>query len=200
MEKLQRICMCMKKIVFCPSERSTVYSLKNWSIPEERSIFSAYQNRQSCLYGSYPRVPCCSSFRICLRNNKELHQLLAGTTIAYGGVLGYIYGKNEKWSYEQQSWQSEKETYLPVHKSKTTFPCWKNWRYLKKGWYSQGVRTGHPLYMDVVIEYRDAEKRIIPRHVLLAVRSGEERHKLLAGVTIAHGRKTFQKFRTSSVI
>lgn len=35
---------------------------------------------------------------------------------------------------------------------------------------------------------RDNKKnRIIPRHVLLAVRNDEELGKLLAGVTIAHG-------------
>ena len=34
---------------------------------------------------------------------------------------------------------------------------------------------------------RDNKNRIIPRHVILAVRNDDELGKLLAGVTIAHG-------------
>ena len=61
--------------------------------------------------------------------------------------------------------------------------------------------TGAPVYLAAVLEYlaaevlelagnvaRDNKKtRIIPRHVLLAIRNDEELGKLLAGVTIAHG-------------
>ncbi|KAI5652584.1 hypothetical protein M9H77_29771 [Catharanthus roseus] len=43
---------------------------------------------------------------------------------------------------------------------------------------------------------KENKKRIIPRHVLLAVRSDEELHKLLAGVTIAHGRNSIFHFST----
>ncbi|KAB2046613.1 hypothetical protein ES319_D01G247400v1 [Gossypium barbadense] len=82
------------------------------------------------------------------------------------------------------------------------FPVGRIGRYLKKGRYSQRVgRTGAPVYLAAVLEYlaadvlelagnaaRDNKKnRIIPRHVLLAVRNDEELRKLLAGVTIAHG-------------
>ncbi|KAH9672163.1 putative histone H2A.4 [Citrus sinensis] len=69
------------------------------------------------------------------------------------------------------------------------------------GRYSQRVGTGAPVYLAAVLEYLAAEvlelagnaardnkkNRIIPRHVLLAVRNDEELGKLLAGVTIAHG-------------
>ncbi|KAK2370972.1 putative histone H2A.3 [Trifolium repens] len=69
------------------------------------------------------------------------------------------------------------------------------------GRYAQRVGTGAPVYLAAVLEYlvaevlelagnaaRDNKKnRIIPRHVLLAVRNDEELGKLLAGVTIAHG-------------
>uniref|UniRef100_A0A804Q390 Histone H2A n=1 Tax=Zea mays TaxID=4577 RepID=A0A804Q390_MAIZE len=74
-------------------------------------------------------------------------------------------------------------------------------RYLKQGRYSQRVGTGAPVYLAAVLEYLAAEllelagnaardnkkNRIIPRHVLLAIRNDEELGKLLAGVTIAHG-------------
>ncbi|KAL5579717.1 hypothetical protein UlMin_012159 [Ulmus minor] len=62
------------------------------------------------------------------------------------------------------------------------FPVGRIGRYLKKGRYAQRVLelAGNAA--------RDNKKnRIIPRHVLLAVRNDEELGKLLAGVTIAHG-------------
>ncbi|XP_022755744.1 histone H2A-like [Durio zibethinus] len=81
------------------------------------------------------------------------------------------------------------------------FPVGRIGRYLKKGRYSERVGTGAPVYMAAVLEYLAAEvlelagnaardnkkNRIIPRHMLLAVRNDEELGKLLAGVTIAHG-------------
>ncbi|KZV35055.1 hypothetical protein F511_04360 [Dorcoceras hygrometricum] len=81
------------------------------------------------------------------------------------------------------------------------FPVGRIGRYLKKGRYSQRVGTGAPVYMAAVLEYLAAEvlelagnaardnkkNRIIPRHLLLAVRNDEELRKLLAGVTIAYG-------------
>ncbi|GAA0153292.1 chromatin/chromatin-binding, or -regulatory protein [Lithospermum erythrorhizon] len=81
------------------------------------------------------------------------------------------------------------------------FPVGRIGRYLKKGRYSERVGTGAPVYLAAVLEYlaaevlelagnaaRDNKKtRIIPRHLLLAVRNDEELGKLLAGVTIAHG-------------
>ncbi|CAK9320001.1 unnamed protein product [Citrullus colocynthis] len=81
------------------------------------------------------------------------------------------------------------------------FPVGRIGRYLKNGRYSRRVGTGAPVYLAAVLEYLAAEvlelagnaardnkkNRIIPRHVLLAVRNDEELGKLLAGVTIAHG-------------
>ncbi|XP_031487748.1 histone H2A-like [Nymphaea colorata] len=81
------------------------------------------------------------------------------------------------------------------------FPVGRIGRYLKKGRYAQRVGTGAPVYLAAVLEYLAAEvlelagnaardnkkNRIIPRHVLLAVRNDEELGKLLSGVTIAHG-------------
>lgn len=81
------------------------------------------------------------------------------------------------------------------------FPVGRIGRYLKKGRYSERVGSGAPVYLAAVLEYLAAEvlelagnaardnkkNRIIPRHVLLAVRNDEELGKLLSGVTIAHG-------------
>ncbi|KAL8129759.1 hypothetical protein V2J09_018914 [Rumex salicifolius] len=81
------------------------------------------------------------------------------------------------------------------------FPVGRIGRYLKQGRYSRRVGTGAPIYLAAVLEYLAAEvlelagnaardnkkNRIIPRHLLLAVRNDEELGKLLHGVTIAHG-------------
>ncbi|XP_048546786.1 protein H2A.5-like [Triticum urartu] len=81
------------------------------------------------------------------------------------------------------------------------FPVGRIGRYLKRGRYAQRIGSGAPVYLAAVLEYLAAEvlelagnaavdnkkTRIIPRHLLLAIRNDEEIGKLLAGVTIAHG-------------
>lgn len=81
------------------------------------------------------------------------------------------------------------------------FPVARIGRYLKKSRYAQRVGSGAPVYLAAVMEYLAAEvlelagnaakdnkkNRIIPRHILLAVRNDDELGKLLMGVTIAHG-------------
>ncbi|XP_010249362.1 PREDICTED: histone H2A-beta, sperm-like [Nelumbo nucifera] len=81
------------------------------------------------------------------------------------------------------------------------FPVGRVARFLKKGRYAERLGNGAPIYLAAVLEYlaaealelagnaaRDNKKtRIIPTHVLLAVRNDEELGKLLAGVTIVHG-------------
>merc|ERR1711915_945887 len=90
----------------------------------------------------------------------------------------------------------------PVSKSKRAglqFPVGRVHRRLKKGNYSKRVGSGAPIYLAAVMEYLAAEvlelagnaardnkkKRIIPRHLQLAIRNDEELNKLLAGITIA---------------
>ena len=74
-------------------------------------------------------------------------------------------------------------------------------RFLKKGRYTERVGAGAPVYMAAVLEYLAAEvlelagnaakdqkkSRIVPRHILLAVRNDEELNKLLANTTISEG-------------
>ncbi|KAH9328535.1 hypothetical protein KI387_000643 [Taxus chinensis] len=86
-------------------------------------------------------------------------------------------------------------------KSGLQFPVGRLGRYLKKGRYAKRVGAGAPVYLAAVMEYlaaevlelagnaaRDNKKtRIVPRHLLLAIRNDEELGKLLGGVTIAHG-------------
>jgi histone H2A len=81
------------------------------------------------------------------------------------------------------------------------FPVGRIGRFLKKGRYAQRVGSGAPVYLAAVLEYLAAEvlelagnaakdnkkSRIVPRHLLLAVRNDQELGRLLAGVTIAHG-------------
>ena len=74
-------------------------------------------------------------------------------------------------------------------------------RCIRKGNYAERGGAGAPVYLAAVLEYWTAEtlelagnaarnnnkRRIIPRHLQLAIRNDEELNKLLQGVTIAQG-------------
>ena len=81
------------------------------------------------------------------------------------------------------------------------FPVGRIHRHLKKGNYSKRIGSGAPVYLAAVMEYLTAEilelagnaardnkkKRIIPRHLQLAIRNDEELNALFAGITISQG-------------
>lgn len=83
------------------------------------------------------------------------------------------------------------------------FPVGRIDRHLKKGRFAQRIGAGAPVYLAAVLEYLTAEilelagnaakenkkQRVVPRHILLAVRNDEELNMLLRNVTIAQGGK-----------
>ena len=81
------------------------------------------------------------------------------------------------------------------------FPVGRVGRLLRHAHYTERVGAGAPVYMAAVLEYLAAEvlelagnaakdnkkTRIVPRHILLAIRNDEELNKLLHNAVIAEG-------------
>lgn len=79
-----------------------------------------------------------------------------------------------------------------------TFPVGRLHRQLKDGQYSRRVGVGAPVYLAAVLEYLTAEilelsgnasrddqrVRIVPRHIMLAVRGDQELDKLLEHIVV----------------
>jgi len=114
-------------------------------------------------------------------------------------------------SKSQSSSQKSKATSISApgditHKSRSqkaglTFPVGRLHKHLKEGQFAQRIGVGAPVYLAAVLEYLTAEilelagnasrdnkkMRIIPRHVMLAIRNDEELNKLLRDVHITAG-------------
>uniref|UniRef100_A0ACD5Y162 Uncharacterized protein n=1 Tax=Avena sativa TaxID=4498 RepID=A0ACD5Y162_AVESA len=135
-----------------------------------------------------PQPPIC----ILLSEAKQLAMDVSSTATG---------GKAKKGAAGRKAGGPRKKSVTRSVKAGLQFPVGRIGRYLKKGRYAQRVGTGAPVYLAAVLEYLAAEvlelagnaakdnkkSRIIPRHLLLAIRNDEELGKLLAGVTIAHG-------------
>ena len=97
--------------------------------------------------------------------------------------------------------KSSKKAMTKSAKAGLQFPVGRVRRYLKNGKYATRIGSGAPVYLAAVLEYLSAEilelagnasrdnkkKRIIPRHIQLAIRNDEELSKLAAACTIATG-------------
>lgn len=97
--------------------------------------------------------------------------------------------------------KSDKKAQSKSSKAGLAFPVGRISRFLRKGRYTARVGSGAPIYLAAILEYLVAEVlelagnaakdnkkgRIIPRHILLAVRNDEELNKLFGNVTIAQG-------------
>ena len=82
-----------------------------------------------------------------------------------------------------------------------TFPVGRVHRYLREGRYAARVSSSAPIFMAAVLEYLTIEllelagnaarergrKRIMPRHILLAIRTDAEFFQLLGRVTVTEG-------------
>ena len=88
-----------------------------------------------------------------------------------------------------------------AHRAGLQFPVGRIHRLLRKGNYAE--RVGHlaPVFLAAVMEYLASElldlagnaarqnrkRRIIPRHIQIAIRHDEELNRLMSNVTIAQG-------------
>ncbi|KAI5476763.1 histone H2A [Pseudohyphozyma bogoriensis] len=95
----------------------------------------------------------------------------------------------------------KKKTITRSERAGLQFPVGRIERLLRKGRYAARVGSGAPVYLAAVLEYLAAEilelagnaardnkkKRIIPRHLQLAIRNDEELNKLLGHVVISQG-------------
>ncbi|CAG4987834.1 unnamed protein product [Colias eurytheme] len=96
---------------------------------------------------------------------------------------------------------SVKKSHSRSSRAGLTFPVGRIHKMLKKGNYAPRVGSGAPVYLAGVLEYLAAEilelslevakdnnkTRIIPRHIMMAIKSDDELNQMLSGVTISQG-------------
>lgn len=97
--------------------------------------------------------------------------------------------------------KSDKKAQSRSSKAGLQFPVGRISRFLRQGKYASRIGAGAPVFLAAVLEYLTAEvlelagnaardnkkTRIVPRHILLAVRNDEELNKLFGNTTIPQG-------------
>ncbi|XP_038217787.1 histone H2A, sperm-like [Zerene cesonia] len=92
-----------------------------------------------------------------------------------------------------------KKTISRSSKAGLAFPVGRIHKMLRKGNYAPRVGSGAPVYLAGVLEYLAAEilelslevaknnnkTRIIPRHIMVAIKTDDELNRMLSGVTIS---------------
>ena len=95
----------------------------------------------------------------------------------------------------------EKKTHSRSERAGLQFPVGRIHRLLQQGHYAERIGGGAPIYLAAVLEYLTAEilelagnastehgkRRIVPRHIQLAIKHDEELSKFLPSVTIPSG-------------
>lgn len=106
----------------------------------------------------------------------------------------HTFGRGKSKSLRKKKQQSSERAGLQ-------FPVGRIRRFMRENHYADRIASGAPVYLAAVMEYLVAEvlelagnaardnkkKRIIPRHIQLAVRNDDELNKMLHDVTIAEG-------------
>lgn len=104
-------------------------------------------------------------------------------------------------SGREQAAETRKKPISASKRAGLVFPVSRMRRFLRQGRYAKRIGCGAAVYIAAVLEYLSAEvlelsgnaardnkkKRIIPRHLNLAIRNDAELDELLHGVTIAKG-------------
>lgn len=112
--------------------------------------------------------------------------------------FGYIGGRSKETASARNN--SEKKI-SASQRAGLVFPVGRVKRYLHEGGYAERISMGGAVYLAAILEYLSAEivelagnaardnrkQRIIPRHILLAVKNDEELDTLLKGVVVAQG-------------
>jgi histone H2A len=146
------------------------------------------------LWGFFFAVVCSSSKGETQRSKQTKQETMSGKGKAARGGKG---GKGGKGKASSQAGKADNRSRSV--RAGLQFPVGRIHRQIREGRYAARVGAGAPVYLAAVLEYlaaeilelagnaaRDNKKvRIVPRHIMLAIRNDEELNKLLHDVTIS---------------
>lgn len=133
------------------------------------------------------------------KNTKQIKMSGKGKSGGKGGKSGGKGGKGGKARAAPAGSQGKSDNRSRSVRAGLQFPVGRIHRQIREGRYAARVGAGAPVYLAAVLEYlaaeilelagnaaRDNKKiRIVPRHIMLAIRNDEELNKLLHDVTIS---------------